>query len=104
MLSRGARGGQYGYCACIGRHSYKNGCELPYLADKRVEDLLVEQWRQGRMTEEKAAVLRDGLLADQADYIVDPGRGRRTARPADRADQAGPAQVDAKGHGRCRPR
>lgn len=68
MLSRGARGGQYGYWACIGRHSYKNGCELPYLADERVEDLLIEQWRQERVTDDQAAAVRDSLLADLADY------------------------------------
>jgi site-specific DNA recombinase len=43
-LSRGRAGKKYGYWACVGRHTYKNGCQLPYLPEELVEDKVVEQW------------------------------------------------------------
>jgi site-specific DNA recombinase len=68
MLSRGRAGEKYGYWACLGRHTYKNGCELPYLPDELVEDEVLKQWRLERLTEADAAQIRDNLLADLMDY------------------------------------
>ena len=68
MLSRGRAGEKYGYWACLGRHTYRSGCELPYLPDEVVEDEVIKQWRLERLTEADAAQLRDGLLADLTDY------------------------------------
>jgi hypothetical protein len=68
MLSRGRAGEIYGYWACLGRHTYKNGCELPYLPDEVVEEEVIKQWRLERLTEAEAAQIRDGLLADLTDY------------------------------------
>ncbi len=81
MLSRGRAGEKYGYWACLGRHTYKNGCQLPYLPDEVVEDKIIEQWRQERLTDADAAQLRNGLLADLADYT------HTTTDEADRLDK-----------------
>jgi len=64
MLSRGRAGEKYGYRACLGRHTYKNGWELPYLPDEIVEDEVIKQWRLERLADAEAAQVRDGLLAD----------------------------------------
>lgn len=68
MLSRGRAGEKYGYWACLGRHTYRNGCQLPYLPDEVVEDQIIEQWRHERLSDTDATVLRAGLLADLSDY------------------------------------
>ena len=69
-LSRGRRGQLYGYWFCIGRHTYKNGCQLPYLPAEAIEDKVVGQWQQERLAEAQADVIRDNLLADLADYTT----------------------------------
>jgi hypothetical protein len=68
MLSRGRAGELYGYWACMGRHTYKNGCQLPYLPDEEVEHKVIKQWQHERLTDDEATSLRSGLLADLADY------------------------------------
>jgi len=80
MLSKGRAGAHYGYWACMGRHTYKNGCELPYLADEVVEDLLIEQWQHERLADHELTQLRAGLLADLADFT------KTTAAEAERLD------------------
>ena len=70
MLSRGRAGEQYGYWACLGRHTYKTGCPLPYLPDEAVEDLVVRQWSFERLTTGEAGTLRDNLLSDLAEHTA----------------------------------
>ena len=81
MLSRGRAGEQYGYWACLGRHTYKTGCSLPYLPDEVVQDLVLQQWTQERLSAAEAAVLRDNLLSDLE------GHTKTTKEAAERLDQ-----------------
>jgi site-specific DNA recombinase len=69
-VSTGSRGESYAYWCCIGRHTYRNGCELPYLPDDLVEAAVIAQWQHERFAETDAAVIRDNLLADLADYTT----------------------------------
>jgi site-specific DNA recombinase len=70
MLSRGRAGDQYGYWACLGRHTYKTGCPLPYLPDEAIEDLVVRQWSFERLSTAQAETLRDNLLLDLAGHTA----------------------------------
>jgi hypothetical protein len=70
MLSRGRAGEQYGYWACLGRHTYKTGCPLPYLPDEAIEDLVIRQWSVERLSAEQAETLRDNLLLDLAGHTA----------------------------------
>jgi len=68
MVSRGRAGQQYGYWGCLGRHTYRNGCQLPYLPEEVVEDKVIEQWFGERLEPDEADRLRTSLLADLAEY------------------------------------
>ena len=67
-ISTGRRGDRYAYWFCVGRHRHKNGCDLPYLAEERVERAVERQWQTETMSDTAAAELRDGLLDDLHDY------------------------------------
>jgi site-specific DNA recombinase len=67
-VSTGRRGDHDAYWCCLGRHRYKNGCDLPYLAEERVEHAVEAQWLAETTPQTVADSLRDGLLADLADY------------------------------------
>jgi site-specific DNA recombinase len=67
-ISTGRRGDRYAYWFCHGRHSFKNGCNLPYLPEERIEALVLRQWRREHLTEQQATSIRDGLLADLHDH------------------------------------
>ena len=40
-VAKGRRGNEYAYWFCLGRHTYKNGCDLPYLAAEKIEAAVV---------------------------------------------------------------
>ena len=46
MFSRnqGRRGGTYDYFACIGRHTHRTGCQLPYVPVEAVEEAIVRYY------------------------------------------------------------
>jgi site-specific DNA recombinase len=69
-VSTGRRGDKYAYWLCLGRHKYKNGCDLPYLAEEKVEDAIDQRWQHEQLTKTQADLLREGLLADLQDYIA----------------------------------
>lgn len=69
-VSTGSRGESYAYWCCLGRHTYKNGCDLPYLPGDLVEDVVTSRWQHERFSDEEATVIRDELLADLNDYIA----------------------------------
>jgi site-specific DNA recombinase len=80
-ISTGRQGEKYAYWFCMGRHTYKNGCELPYLPEELVEEQIIKTWEQERLSEEQAALIRDNLLADLADYT------KTTQEAAERLDR-----------------
>jgi site-specific DNA recombinase len=63
-------GAHHGYWLCNGRHNRKNGCQLPGLAEERVESAVVEQWQFESLPPAFADELRTALLADLADYAT----------------------------------
>jgi len=67
-ISTGKGGVRYGYWLCNGRHNRKNGCDLPGLAEERVEAAVVKQWQHETMPVDVLAEIRDALLADLADF------------------------------------
>jgi site-specific DNA recombinase len=69
-VSTGRKGEAYAYWFCLGRHTYKNGCELPYLPAEQVEEQVALAWAGEKLSEEQAAIIRDNLLADLADYTT----------------------------------
>jgi site-specific DNA recombinase len=58
-IATGRRGDRYQHFFCMGRHTYKNGCELPYLPVVDVEDAVSAVWA----TERPAAGDFDALEA-----------------------------------------
>jgi hypothetical protein len=56
------KGGRYDYFTCIGRHTYKNGCALPYLPVEQVEAAVEGVWRFERLTETQVSQLKTDLL------------------------------------------
>ena len=63
-------GARHGYWLCNGRHNLKNGCQLPGLAEERVESAIVELWQRESLPAPFADELRQALLADLADYVA----------------------------------
>jgi site-specific DNA recombinase len=61
-VSRGARGDAYAYFFCAGRHSRRNGCELPYLAAGMVEQAVARQWAVEMIPEATAGLVQRELL------------------------------------------
>lgn len=50
--SRG-RGGVYDYFFCIGRHTGRQECDLPYLSVPETEDAVERQWNAVRFTDDQ---------------------------------------------------
>lgn len=49
------RGGDYDYFFCIGRHTGRTTCDLPYVGVPEVEDAVARQWTGVRFTDEEIA-------------------------------------------------
>lgn len=65
-IATGKRGDRYDYFICLGRHSYRNGCDLPYLPAEAVEAAVARHWKGERPTVPTIDELRTGLLEDLA--------------------------------------
>jgi site-specific DNA recombinase len=48
--SSNGRGGTYDYFFCLGRHTGRTSCDLPYLAVTEVEDAIIRHWTRVRFT------------------------------------------------------
>jgi hypothetical protein len=66
----GKVGDRYPYWVCLGRHKYKNGCDLPYLPAAAVETAVIQQWHTEHMAEATVTELQGQLLADLKDYTA----------------------------------
>ena len=60
-ISTGSGGRRYAYWFCIGRHTYNNGCELPYLREDEVEQAVSRRWLDERFDEDTIEWLRSDL-------------------------------------------
>jgi site-specific DNA recombinase len=49
------RGGEYDYFFCLGRHTKRTTCDLPYLAVPETEDAVQRQWAAVRFTDDQVA-------------------------------------------------
>lgn len=76
--SKGSSGGRYTYFFCLGRHTGRTGCDLPYLDEQSVEKAVEQHWMTVTFTEDfinhvRAQVtkqldedgLNETLIADQ---------------------------------------
>lgn len=63
-ISTGRHGGKYAYWFCGGRHNRKNGCDLPYMTDERVETAIVSLWAGTKIPASSLETIRAGLLDD----------------------------------------
>jgi hypothetical protein len=76
--SRG-KGGEYEYFFCVGRHTGRTTCDLPYLSGWKVEDAVLREWYRIGVLEsdevEKArSVAREHLEAHLADSAANADR------------------------------
>ena len=62
--SRGRLGVCYQYFFCYGRHTLKNGCDLPFLPVELVEDVVTGHWRFEHIAEETITRLQAAVLED----------------------------------------
>lgn len=98
-VSTGRRGEQYPYWLCLGRHKYKNGCDLPYLAEEKVDQVIVQHWKQERLDESEAAEIRRGLLAGPQGLHRRLRRSTGSTNRAHPCHSPRPVQVGRKGDG-----
>jgi site-specific DNA recombinase len=49
------KGGEYDYFFCLGRHTGRTECDLPYLSVPEVEVTITKQWSTVRFTEQEVA-------------------------------------------------
>ncbi len=68
-------GGTYRYFFCLGRHTRRTGCTMPYLQLEDVEAALVRYWRQHvQLAPELVEQVRGRLLADLQHEQAQAGR------------------------------
>jgi site-specific DNA recombinase len=67
-ISTGRQGEHYEYFFCSGRHSGREGCDLPYLPVEQVEEAVAAQWNREVFPPELVAALREQLTAQLRDY------------------------------------
>lgn len=67
-ISTGRHGGKYGYWFCIGRHTLRNGCDLPYLPEELVTTAVVGLWRATQLPTATVETIRNSLTDDLVAY------------------------------------
>lgn len=77
--NRGRRGGVYDYFVCIGRHTQKTNCELPYIQVKTVEAMILDYYG--------TIVLGPDLVGKIHEYLIKIAR-RRNVQAEKRAKRA----------------
>jgi len=95
-------GARHGYWLCNGRHNRKNGCQLPGLAEERVELAVIDQWQRESLPPAFADELRTALLADLADYAATAQTEQRALRERVSAIKRERVKWAEKSHGRGR--
>ena len=76
----GSKGDRYDYFTCIGRHTYKNGCQLPYLPVEDLEVIIEDIWRHEQLTTSQVKQLKDDLLSV---IETEETKGKREAKLLD---------------------
>ncbi len=61
--SRG-KGGRYDYFFCLGRHTGRSTCDLPYIPAGAIEDRVAERWSRIRFSDSEIADTRTQILSD----------------------------------------
>jgi hypothetical protein len=59
---------RYAYWRCLGRQQRTTSCDLPYLAEDKVEVMVTNQWQHEQLSAENAQAIRKGLLEDLRDH------------------------------------
>lgn len=77
-------GGSYAYFGCLGRHSGRTSCDLPYVAADWLEASVIQLWvgEQARWTATAVGLIESGLTADLAAFQAeaDQAHGRFAER------------------------
>jgi hypothetical protein len=60
--NKGRHGGIYDYFVCLGRHSYGNGCNLPYASVAAIEEAVADYYATIVLSEEAVARIKRTLL------------------------------------------
>lgn len=60
------RGGTYSYFFCLGRHTGRTTCDLPYVAVEGIEDEVTALWQRVQLTSEAIARTREHIEEDLA--------------------------------------
>lgn len=58
------KGGEYDYFFCLGRHTGRTDCDLPYLPVGETEERVEQQWTSVRFTDDQIAEFSDRARAD----------------------------------------
>jgi hypothetical protein len=74
-------GGRYQYFFCLGRHTRRSGCDLPYLRREEIEEAVVAHWRCRVVLDEATVELvRTNLLTDLRAQQEEAGKLLRDAQ------------------------
>jgi site-specific DNA recombinase len=65
-------GGEYDYFFCLGRHTGRTDCDLPYLPVLEVDDIITRQWAAVRFTDEEVAAF-SSRARDEIHQAADSG-------------------------------
>jgi site-specific DNA recombinase len=87
-VSTGRRGDTYAYWFCLGRHTGRTSCDLPYIPADRVERVVEQLWRAESVSPNTVRTLQSDLIADLAAHTSEVTSGiRRLADKAARIQQ-----------------
>lgn len=69
--SRG-KGGEYEYFFCLGRHTGRTTCDLPYIAVEKAEDATLQEWySKGLLTSDEVEEARAAATRQLDEYLKD---------------------------------
>lgn len=95
------RGGEYDYFFCLGRHTKRTDCDLPYLNVIDVEEVIAAEWNRVRFTEDQVAAFsqraRDDLhhSAESGSRLVADQKRRLAQLERDKQKLVDAYMVDA---------
>lgn len=67
-----ARAGEYEYFFCLGRHTGRTTCDLPYIAVEKAEDATLQEWySKGLLTSDEVEEARAAATRQLDEYLKD---------------------------------
>ncbi len=98
-VSRGKSGQLYPYFFCLGRHTKRTTCDLPYLPVDAMEEQVLKHWRELKVTSEliahtRASVKQEMIEQHGSDKKLITTQTRRVQRLEDRRQKLIDAYLD----------